>query len=488
MDKYEAGQRLTDLFQDFHGIAALHSLVVESSKYIIIVLFAIYTLHCFSAFVGKNNEHKEKIYHRQKKIMFIIHFICSLVLFLNSLSPQIILFYLAQVIFLVFVDKAYIYAYEGLSKMVLNNMMMLMCIGFIMIERLNSGSAIRQMMFAGIITFVGLFIPIIIERFPYFDRFGWSYAVIGICLLALVFVVGRQVYGARNWIVIGPIRLQPSEFVKIIFCFFIAGMLAKSTRFVDVVKVSAVAALHVLILVAEKDLGAALIFFMTYLLVLYVASQNSFYLFAGLGGGSVAAVIAWRFFDHVQVRVNAWSNPWGTIDNEGYQICRSLFGIGTGGWFGMGLGEGMPNSIPVAESDFIFSAICEELGSFFAICLILVEVSCFIMFVNIALKMTRRFYKLTAIGLAVQYIFQVFLTIGGATKFIPSTGVTLPLVSYGGSSVISTVILFCIIQGMYVLNTKKEEQDEQDRENQAQRAQRRARKRKRAHSTRKARE
>ena len=114
------------------------------------------------------------------------------------------------------------------------------------------------------------------------------------------------------------------------------------------------------------------------------------------------------------------------------------------------------------RSDFIFSAISEELGAFFAICLILVEVSCFILFINIALKMTRRFYKLTALGLAVEYIFQVFLTIGGVTKFIPSTGVTLPLVSYGGSSVISTIILFCIIQGMYVLNCQEEEKIERE--------------------------
>ncbi len=118
----------------------------------------------------------------------------------------------------------------------------------------------------------------------------------------------------------------------------------------------------------------------------------------------------------------------------------------------------------MAESDFIFSAICEELGTFFGLCLILVEISCFIMFINISLKMQRRFYKLAALGLSIEYIFQVFLTIGGVTKFIPSTGVTLPLVSYGGSSVISTVILFSIIQGMYVLNGDKEEFDAQ-REN-----------------------
>ena len=219
-----------------------------------------------------------------------------------------------------------------------------------------------------------------------------------------------------------------------------------------------------LILVAEKDLGAALIYYVTFLAILYVASQKTIYLVLGLGAGSVAAVVAYFLFSHVQTRVTAWRDPWGTIDGAGFQVAQSLFAIGTGGWFGMGLGEGLPTKIPVADSDFIFSAISEELGAFFAICLILVEISCFVMFVNIALKMRRRFYKLTALGLAMEYIFQVFLTIGGVTKFIPSTGVTLPLVSYGGSSVISTTILFCIIQGMYVLNCREEENIERAQE------------------------
>lgn len=112
------------------------------------------------------------------------------------------------------------------------------------------------------------------------------------------------------------------------------------------------------------------------------------------------------------------------------------------------------------KTDFIFSAICEEMGVFFGICIILVEISCFIMFINISLKIENRFYKLTALGLSVEYMFQVFLTIGGVTKFIPSTGVTLPLVSYGGSSVTSTLILFAIIQGLYVINNKRGDDDE----------------------------
>lgn len=461
MDKQEAVGKLQNIFGDANAVGVFHSVTVELSKYIIIFLFAIYTWHCFTVFVGKDKEQKEKIYHRQKTILFIIHFICSLVLYLNSLDVQIILFYIIQVIFLIFVSKSYPFVYEGMSKIVLNNMLMLLMIGFVMIERLNPSYAIRQMIFAALICFVGLFIPYIIEKFSYFDKFGWFYAIGGIILLGLVFVIGKEVYGAKNWIVIGGFAMQPSEFVKIVYVFFAAALLAKATKFQDIVKVTMVAAVHVLILVVEKDLGAALIFFFTYLVILYVSTEKLWYLLAGIACGVVAAVVAYFLFSHVQVRVTAWKDPWGTIDSQGYQIAQSLFAIGTGGWFGMGLGQGLPNKIPVASSDFIFSAIAEEMGVFFAICVILVEVSCFVMFINISLRMTRRFYKLTALGLSVEFIFQVFLTIGGAIKFIPSTGVTLPLVSYGGSSVISTVILFNIIQGMYVLNREEAEELEE---------------------------
>jgi cell division protein FtsW (lipid II flippase) len=457
MDKTEAAKKLVEMFGSLNAVGVLHSILVETSKYVIIILFAIYTWYCFTVFFGKNAQRKDAVYHRQNKIMYAIHFICSLVLFLNSLDGKLLLLYLAQLVFLVFVNKAYLYVYRNASKLVLNNMLMLLMIGFVMIGRIKQEYVIRQMIFASVICLLGLFIPLLIEKFQYFDRFGMAYAVVGILLLALVFVIGKSVNGSKNWIIIHGFAMQPSEFVKIIYVFFVAAMLAKSTELKDVVKVGALAAVHVLILVAERDLGAALIYYITFLAILYVASQRGVYLGMGLGAGALAAVIAYHFFSHVQRRVIAWQNPWGTINDEGYQIAHSLFAIGTGGWFGMGLGEGLPTTIPVAESDFIFSAISEELGAFFAICLILVEVSCFILFVNIALKMTRRFYKLTALGLAVEYIFQVFLTIGGVTKFIPSTGVTLPLVSYGGSSVISTVILFCIIQGMYVLNCQEED-------------------------------
>ena len=155
-------------------------------------------------------------------------------------------------------------------------------------------------------------------------------------------------------------------------------------------------------------------------------------------------------------------NPWADIENTGYQITQSLFAIGTGGWVGMGLCPGMPQKIPVVEKDFIFSAIAEELGGIFAVCVILICLGCFLQFMLIATRMQAVFYKLIAVGLGLEYITQVFLTVGGVTKFIPSTGVTLPFVSYGGSSILSTFILFGVMQGLHILKLDDEEELEME--------------------------
>ena len=187
--------------------------------------------------------------------------------------------------------------------------------------------------------------------------------------------------------------------------------------------------------------------------MVYVSTKK-FYIFAGgVGLMALASVAGYYLFSHVQTRVIAWQDPLSVIDKQGYQISQSLFAIGTGGWFGLGLNQGMPKKIPVVENDFIFSAISEEMGGIVAVCIIMICVSCFLMIFNVAMKLKDNFYRFVALGLGTTYALQVFLTIGGVTKFIPSTGVTLPLVSNGGSSMLSTMILFGIIQGLYIMKT-----------------------------------
>ncbi len=424
--------------------------------YIIVIAFGLYTLFCFTAFRSPKKEKQDRVFRKQRACMLTINVLAHGLLYMSDNDFRIIAIGIIQVILTFLAIKIYQIMYKGLSRLVLNNMMMLYTISIFMLERIDIELAIKQLFIGAAGFAICLLVPVIIKKFPYFDRLGWQYAFIGIVFLMLVFFIGVEQYGARNWIVIGGFALQPSEFVKIIYVFFVAAVLTKRTDFKRVVVVSAVAAIHVLVLVVERDLGGALIFFVTYLIVLYVASRNAGYVLLGFGMGSVASVIAYKLFAHVRTRVIAWRDPWSVIDNAGYQVTQSLFAIATGGLFGLGLGRGLPKLIPVVESDFIFAAIAEELGCIFVICLLLVYISCFIMFVNIAMKMEKQFYKLTALGLGVMFIFQVFLAVGGVTKFIPSTGVTLPLVSYGGSSLLSTIMIFSIIQGMYVLNGSEE--------------------------------
>lgn len=438
--------------------------IVEMARYVIILLFALYTFYSFRAFAGHNKQRQNRVFAAQRTLTLLLHTVMSAILIMENKNIMYVGLWAAEFAFYLIFIKVYQACYKGLSKLVLNNMMMCMMVGFVILGRLASDYAVHQIILAAAAMVLCIFVPLIIEKFRILEKMGWYFAVIGIVFLMLVFVIGVEKYGSRNWISVGGIAIQPSEFVKILYVFFMASLLSQTTKFKHIVIISAVAAVHIVILVAEKDLGAALIYFVTYIFVLYVATTKVQYLGAGLAGGTLASIVAYHLFSHVKTRVQAWRDPWAEIRGGGYQVAQSLFAIGTGGFIGMGLGKGLPGSVPVVESDFVFSAISEELGGVFAICLIMVYLSSYIMFVNIAMKMKKQFYKLTAFGLSVVFIFQVFLCVGGVTKFIPSTGVTLPLISYGGSSIVTTIIIFSVIQGMYVLNGKEEESLEEETE------------------------
>ena len=419
---------------------------------------ACYTFSCFSIFMKEYVEDEKRVLIMQNVVMFLMHFLAYMVMYLKMNEPKLLFFYAAQVVYFLAVILLYSLIYPTVSKLIVNNMCMLISIGLIMITRLNYGSAVKQFIFAVLGSVFGLVVPVIIRKMKSLIDWTYIYAGVGLGALTLVAVFAATSGGAKLGFEIAGIGIQPSEFVKILFVFFVASSLKKSTEFKNVVVTTALAAAHVLILVLSTDLGAALIMFVVYLVMLYVATQQPLYAVAGVGAGSFAAVIGYKLFAHIKVRVAAWKDPFATYSDGGYQVAQSLFAIGTGSWFGMGLCQGSPDLIPVAETDFIFSAIAEELGVIFALCLILVCVSCYVMFLNIAMEIRNRFYKLIALGLGTCYIFQVFLTIGGVTKFIPSTGVTLPLVSYGGSSMLSTMIMFGIIQGLYIIREDEEEE------------------------------
>lgn len=437
------------------------NLIIDVSRYLMILLIALYTFLNFHIFYAKDERKKKKICRRQNFSMFLIHLLAYVITWFETKDERILVFYLAQVLFFLLYLFLYRLFYRNVSRLLVNNMCMLLAVGFIMLTRLSFDRAMKQFVIvvaAAVITWI---IPFVIDRVWQLSRIPWIYGIGGIILLGIVCIAGTSSFGAQLSLGVGDFSIQPSEFVKISYVFFIATMFYRSTDFKTVMIVSAVASIHVLILVISKDLGSALIFFVAYVFMLFVATGKWLYLLAGVGGGSVASLLAYQIFGHVRTRVMAWQNPWSDIAGKGYQITQSLFAIGTGGWFGMGLYRGMPRKIPVVEKDFIFSAISEELGAVFALCILLICLGCFLQFMMIASKMQAVFYKLIAFGLGTIYIFQVFLTVGGVTKFIPSTGVTLPLVSYGGSSILSTFIIFGIIQGLYILKRNEEEEDEE---------------------------
>ncbi len=440
-------------------------LITELSKYTMIILFALYTYQCFAALKRSvDKEEQAEKYRSQVVYMYLFHLNAYAVLYLSmDKNLEVLKFYLMQVAFFAVVQVCYSIFYRRVSRLVVNNMCMLMCIGFVMLTRLSYDHAMKQFQIAVVSMALTMLIPFFISRFKYLKSLTWLYALAGITMLGVVAVLGAVSHGAKLSFTVAGIAVQPSEFIKIIFVFFVASMFYESTEFIQVVKATVIAGLHVIILVLSKDLGAGLIFFIAYMVMLYVATRKLYYFFGGLFCGAVASVIAYYLFNHVRVRVVAWQDPLAVFEREGNQVANSLFAIGTGGWFGMGLNQGMPNKIPEVKQDFIFSAVAEELGGIFAICLILVCVSCFLMFLNIAMQMKDSFYKLVALGLGTIYGFQILLSVGGDIKFIPSTGVTLPLVSYGGSSLLSTLIIFAIIQGLYLLRERTETEQAPER-------------------------
>lgn len=438
------------------------NIIVQISKYLIIILMASYTFSCFSIFTRNYEDEENRVLIRQDVLLFLMQLVAFTAMYFATNDLRIMFLYAALAVIMLGVILLYNLIYPSVSRLVINNMCMLITSGMIMITRLSEGAkspfgiAVKQLAFVIVGTVIGLIVPVLIRKLHHLEEWTYIYAAVGGAALLVVALFAATSGGAKLSFNLGPVSIQPSEFVKILFVFFVAASLNKSTEFKNVVVTTAIAAAHVLILVVSTDLGAALIYFVVYLIMLYVATRQPLYALAGVGAGCLAAVIGYHLFSHIAVRVAAWKDPFAAYSSGGYQIAQSLFAIGSGGWFGSGLFKGQPDTIPVAETDLIFSAITEEMGMLFALCLILICVSCYVMFLNIAMELRNFFYKLVALGLGTCYIFQVFLQIGGVTKFIPLTGVTLPFVSYGGSSLLSTMIMFGIIQGLYIVREDEE--------------------------------
>jgi cell division protein FtsW (lipid II flippase) len=297
--------------------------------------------------------------------------------------------------------------------------------------------------------------------FRNYDRiFDYKYllAIAAVFLIASTFTpLGYSVNGARLWVDLGPVNFQPSEFARIALAIFFAGYLAEkrdvmaatSRSFLGVqlpaIKyfgpVALVWAASFGLLVFEKDLGSSLLFFAVPLLMLYAATGRTAYVLLGGVLFSLGSFVTFLLFEHVQLRVQSWIDPWKDPDGTGFQILQSIFNIADGGLLGTGLGAGFAQAIPEVETDFVFSAIASELGLLGATAVLLAFLAFTYRGMKIALLAEDDASKLLAYGLTAMFALQTLIIVGGVTKAIPLTGITLPFVSYGGSSVVGNFIL-----------------------------------------------
>ena len=414
--------------------------IVEISKYVIAILSCLFAMCGFIALKFKSEKKRAPIYALQIIMQVIILVLSFITIVLRTGNLNYIFYGIGIVLVLSSLLLLFSAFFPDGNKLIINNAAFLMMTSVIMLMRIDSGKALRQMIIAGV-SIVAMFIVCeIVYKLPVLTSLTWAYAVLGAVFLGIVLLCGSITNGSYISFTAFGVTFQPSEFVKLIFIFFLSCVLCRAATIKEALITFGVAMVYILILMMSRDLGASAILFIIYLAVLFVASRNPAYLLAGVGIGMVGAIAGFMLFRHVRVRVQAWLDPWSTIESTGYQLTQSLFGISSGGWFGLGLFKGNPQTIPYVEDDFIFSAIAEEFGIIYSISMILVVISMFLMMLLEASRLRDRWSKYIDCGIAVWLIFQTFLTVGGGSKFIPLTGVTLPLVSYGGTSLMVTML------------------------------------------------
>lgn len=327
---------------------------------------------------------------------------------------------------------------------------MLMSIGIIMIYRINPEAGVRQLMWLslGILFF---YISYFIVRYiKGLENLTYLYIGIAYSLFIITFALGQRTYGAINWISIAGLSFQPAEITKLVLIFILACYYSQYEKFKEIKYSSyilmAIVYSFIGLLFLQRDLGMAAIFYGIFLVLQFIYEKDRKLILLNIGLMLAGAIIAYFAFSHVRVRVETWIDPWRYIDDKGYQITQSLFAIAEGGFFGKGLGLGHPQFIPLAYNDFIFAAICEELGVFTGIGIIMLFLILVYRGFKIAIGQTNTFYRILALGISTLFGVQSFVILGGVLKVIPLTGITLPFVAYGGTSILSSFIALGVLQ------------------------------------------
>ena len=344
--------------------------------------------------------------------------------------------------------------YPDGDKFILIFASVLAVVGIAALYRIDKGIAIKQLIWitGGIVSYI--LIVVILPDLRSFAKYKNLYMIGTLILMPLALIFGTEQYGAKNWIIIGnSISFQPSEFGKIALVLYLASALATYENknnfkedFIQLWQPALVAGFSMGCMVLQRDLGSALIFFGISITLLYVSTSKKKYVFTSLGLAGVGSVAGYMLFGHVRERVMIWLDPWKYKLGESYQIIEGMYSIAAGGLFGVGLGQGHFQSLPVKESDMIYAVICEEFGIIFAIGLMIIYFLLFYRGIRAAFVTDDKYSQLIAVGFSTMIACQTLVIIGGIFAVIPLTGITLPIISYGGSSVLTIFFALGILQ------------------------------------------
>ncbi|MET3616497.1 cell division protein FtsW (lipid II flippase) [Peptoniphilus olsenii] len=395
---------------------------------------------------------------KPRNLLLIFEILSILLLFLfnnNHIDRYIVILFLGLIL-IVYVSNLVLGKVSSGDNYIFLLVSMLLSLGIITIYRLSPALGLKQLIWvlAGILVFyITYFALRAVRKLEYMTA---VYLGGSIFLFLITLIFGQRTKGAINWIKISEnISVQPSEFTKILIIFLIASFYTtfnKKLKKLNYTHTSfylmAVMYVFVAFLFLQRDLGTVAIFMAIYTGIQFIYDEDRKALAINIGLMLFGAIAGYFLFSHVRNRVDIWLNPWTpqNVVNNAQQIVQSLFAIADGSFFGQGIGVGYPSQITYAYSDVIFSAICEEMGVLTGIGIIMLYMLLIYRSIKIALKQEYLFYRILAISIGILFTVQAFLNIGGVIKLIPMTGLTLPFISYGGSSMISSFIALGILQ------------------------------------------
>lgn len=343
--------------------------------------------------------------------------------------------------------------YPNGDKFILTFSCLLVVIGIAMLYRINPKVAEKQLMWFLLSIVIYIIILKLFPDFRKFSKYKNVYMIFTLIFMPMALIIGTEVFGAKNWVIIGPVSFQPSEFGKIALVLYLSAALKeykvgskskKNTK--RLIQPALIVMFSLGCMVLQRDLGSALIFFGISITMLYIATGNRLYIITCLILSAIGSFVSYNIFGHVRQRVEIWRNPWEYAQNQGYQIVQGLYSISSGGMFGSGLGQGYPGFVPVNTTDYIFAIICEEFGMVFGIGIMIVYFLLFYRCIRTAFVTDDEFSQLNAVGFSAMIACQILVIIGGIFAIIPLTGIALPLLSYGGSSMLTMFFALGILQ------------------------------------------